>query len=90
MDVAVLGIGKMGGAIAGRLHDQGHALHLWNRTPARAEALGFGTVHATPAQAAADAEVVVSVLTGPEAVRQVYLGVHGSARGRWGPGLSWT
>jgi 3-hydroxyisobutyrate dehydrogenase len=78
MDVAVLGIGKMGAAIAGRLHDQGHALHLWNRTPARAEALGFGTVYATPAQAAADAEVVVSVLTGPDAVRQVYLEAQGA------------
>ncbi len=78
MDVAVLGTGKMGAAIAGRLHEQGHALHLWNRTPARAEALGFGSVYDTPAQAAADADVAVSVLTGPEAVRQVYLGAQGA------------
>ncbi len=78
MDVAMLGTGKMGGAIARRLHEQGHTVHLWNRTPARAEDMGIGTPHATPAQAAARGEVVVSVLTGTEAVRQVYLGEHGA------------
>jgi 3-hydroxyisobutyrate dehydrogenase len=78
MDVAMLGTGKMGGAIARRLHEQGHTVHLWNRTPDRAQDVGIGTLHATPAQAAAQAEVVLSVLTGTEAVRQVYLGEHGA------------
>jgi 3-hydroxyisobutyrate dehydrogenase-like beta-hydroxyacid dehydrogenase len=78
MDVAMLGTGKMGGAMARRLHEQGHTVHLWNRTPARAEEVGIGTLYATPAQAAARAEVVLSVLTGTEAVRQVYLGEHGA------------
>ncbi|MGD0381268.1 MAG: NAD(P)-dependent oxidoreductase [Acidimicrobiales bacterium] len=78
MDVAMLGTGKMGGAIARRLHEQGHTVHLWNRTPGRAQDVGIGTLHATPAQAAARAEVVLSVLTGTDAVREVYLGEHGA------------
>src|SRR5579863_5224962 len=78
MDVAILGTGKMGSAIARRLHEQGHTVHLWNRTPARAEALGIGATYATPVQAAVAAQVVLSVLTGTEAVRQVYLGDHGA------------
>jgi len=78
MDVAILGTGKMGSAIARRLHEQGHIVHLWNRTPGRAESLGIGTTYATPAQAAAPAQVVLSVLTGTEGVRQVYLGAHGA------------
>ena len=46
---------------------------------ARAEVLGIGTVarHAGPG-GATEAEVVLSVLTGTEAVRQVYLGEHGA------------
>jgi 3-hydroxyisobutyrate dehydrogenase-like beta-hydroxyacid dehydrogenase len=78
MDVAMLGTGKMGAAIARRLHEQGHAVHLWNRSPARAEVLDIGTVHATPAEAARAAGVVLSVLTGTEAVRAVYFGEHGA------------
>jgi len=74
----MLGTGKMGGAIARRVEAQGHALHLWNRSRARAEDLGFGTVHATPAEAASAADVVLSSLTGPEAVRDVYLGEDGA------------
>ncbi len=78
MDVAVLGTGKMGSAIARRLHEQGHTVHLWNRTPDRAEALGIGSIYATPEQAAGPAQVVLSILNGTEAVREVYLGEHGA------------
>ncbi|MGB8259754.1 MAG: NAD(P)-binding domain-containing protein, partial [Terracidiphilus sp.] len=39
MNLAFLGLGKMGQPMAQRLLDQGHALTVWNRTPARAEAL---------------------------------------------------
>ena len=37
MDVAIIGIGKMGRAIAERLASEGHNLTLWNRTAARAK-----------------------------------------------------
>lgn len=72
MRVAILGTGKMGAAIAGRLHDERHELYLWNRTRQRAEALDVGSVHDAPQQAVDAAEIVISVLTGPAAVREVY------------------
>jgi 3-hydroxyisobutyrate dehydrogenase-like beta-hydroxyacid dehydrogenase len=76
--IAILGTGKMGSAIADRLADSGFELILWNRTRARAEALGIGTVADTPAAAVRDADVVISNLTGPEAVRSTYLGPNGA------------
>ena len=79
MHVAILGTGKMGGAMARRLKAAGHELALWNRTRSRAEALGVGTVAATPAEAASRAEVVISILTDANAVRAAYLGADGAA-----------
>ena len=75
--VAVLGTGKMGGAMARRLKQSGFDLILWNRTPERAQNLNVGPVARTPVDAARKADVVLSSLTGPEAVREVYLGQHG-------------
>jgi 3-hydroxyisobutyrate dehydrogenase-like beta-hydroxyacid dehydrogenase len=80
MRVAILGTGKMGGAMARRLNSAGHELTLWNRTRKRAEALGVGKVAATPAEAVNDAEVVISSLTDAGAVRAAYLGDEGAAR----------
>ena len=68
----------MGSAIAARLSGTGFEIVLWNRTRSRAEALGFGTVEDTPAAAARDAEIVISSLTGPEAVLAAYLGPNGA------------
>jgi 3-hydroxyisobutyrate dehydrogenase-like beta-hydroxyacid dehydrogenase len=79
MRVAILGTGKMGSAMARRLESAGHDLVLWNRTRQRAEALGLGKVATTPAEAAQDAEVVLSILTDANAVRAAYLGEGGAA-----------
>jgi 3-hydroxyisobutyrate dehydrogenase-like beta-hydroxyacid dehydrogenase len=76
--IAILGTGKMGSAIAGRLADVGFELSVWNRTRERAEALGVGTVADTPATAVRDSDVVISNLTGAEAVRSTYLGPNGA------------
>jgi 3-hydroxyisobutyrate dehydrogenase-like beta-hydroxyacid dehydrogenase len=76
--IAVLGTGKMGSAIAARLSAAGFKVVLWNRTRARAEALGLGTVAQTPAAAVREADVVISSLTGPEAVRAAYLAPDGA------------
>jgi 3-hydroxyisobutyrate dehydrogenase len=62
----------MGAAAARRLAAAGFTLRLWNRTRERAAAVGAGTVAATPAEAVAGAEVAISILTGPAAVRAVY------------------
>jgi len=85
MRVAVLGTGKMGGAMARRLEAERHELTLWNRTRERAEALRVGRVAATPAEAAASADIVISMLTDADAVRAAYLGEKGvlkAARGQ--------
>jgi 3-hydroxyisobutyrate dehydrogenase-like beta-hydroxyacid dehydrogenase len=78
MKVAILGTGRMGGAMARRLHQQGFDLRLWNRTRQRAEQLGIGQVFDTPANAASEADVVISMLTDSPAVRQAYLGPNGA------------
>ncbi len=80
MQVAILGTGKMGGAIARRLEAEGHQLTLWNRTRKRAEALGVGRVTASPAEAVEHAEVVISILTDADAIRAAYLGQGGAVQ----------
>lgn len=75
--VAILGTGRMGGAMARRLAASGFDVVLWNRTRDKAEQLHLGRVAATPAEAARDAEVVISSLTNDAAVRDVYLGDSG-------------
>lgn len=76
--IALLGTGRMGSAIARRLASAGYELTVWDRTRAHAEALGTGQVVETPAAAARAAEIVISSLTGPEAVRAVYEGPAGA------------
>ncbi len=52
MRVAVLGTGKMGAAAIRRLAGQGFETLTWNRTRARAEAVGAGRVMDSPEAAA--------------------------------------
>ena len=78
--VAILGTGKMGGAMARRLVASDFDVTVWNRTPDKAQALHVGRVAATPADAARDADVVISSLTNEAAIRDVYLGEHGVLR----------
>src|SRR3954471_4944314 len=77
MKVAVLGLGAMGPPIAPRLEAAGFELTVYNRTPGPAEALP-ARVGATPAQAVAGADVVVSVLADGPAVEAVLLGAGGA------------
>ena len=76
--VAILGTGRMGSAIARRLAESGIDVTLWSRTRAHAESVGLGRVADTPAEAAGAADVVISSLTGADALRAVYLGHDGA------------
>ena len=76
--VAVLGTGKMGSAIATRISAAGFEVVVWNRTRSKAEALGLGQVVETPAEAVRHADIVISSLTGPEAVLAAYEGPAGA------------
>jgi 3-hydroxyisobutyrate dehydrogenase len=73
MKIAFLGLGRMGRELAAHLITDGHDVTVWNRTSSAADELvSTGAQRAvTPAQAVAGADVVVTVLFGPEAVREV-------------------
>ena len=75
--VAVLGTGKMGGAIARRLKTGGFEVSVWDRNKRKAEALDVGRVAGSPAEAVRGAEVAISSVTGPQAVREIYFGPAG-------------
>jgi 3-hydroxyisobutyrate dehydrogenase len=61
----------MGAAIAARLKAVGHDVRVWNRTSAKARALGFPVVE-SPKGLPEAAEVVISMLSDGGAVRAVY------------------
>jgi 3-hydroxyisobutyrate dehydrogenase-like beta-hydroxyacid dehydrogenase len=84
MRVAVLGMGRMGGALTRRLLGTGHAVVVWNRTAARATpVLHLGASLApTPADAAAGADGAVFLsLADDDAVRQTLMGSTGALDG---------
>ncbi|MGW5862377.1 NAD(P)-dependent oxidoreductase [Streptomyces sp. NPDC055239] len=71
--IAFLGLGHMGAPMARQLLAAGHPLTVWNRTAGKAESLvGAGArLAADPAGAVRDADVVITMLAGPDAVRAV-------------------
>jgi 3-hydroxyisobutyrate dehydrogenase len=73
MQVAVLGLGKMGEAIARRLLDAGHELAVWNRTAERASGLAAAgaRVLSSPREAWAAAEVCVTMVLDDRALVDV-------------------
>ena len=73
--VAMIGLGTMGAGIAERLLDQGFPVDVWNRTPGPAARLTErgATAHAMPEQAAARANVVLTMLPTGDAVKEVML-----------------
>jgi 3-hydroxyisobutyrate dehydrogenase-like beta-hydroxyacid dehydrogenase len=76
MKVGFIGLGNMGSGMARNLIKAGHTLNLFNRTRSRAEpfkALG-ATIAATPGEAAAGAEVVITMLADDAAVEDAVLG----------------
>lgn len=79
MNIAFLGLGKMGSPMARRLLEAGHQLTVWNRTQERAQPLiaAGATLAATPAQAAQNASVVLTMLFDDTANEQVLFGPEG-------------
>jgi 3-hydroxyisobutyrate dehydrogenase-like beta-hydroxyacid dehydrogenase len=82
-DVAVVGLGAMGSRIARRLLDAGHDLVVWNRTAGKAQPLveAGAVAAASPAGAAARAEVVLTMVADPAALRDVTEGEDGVVAG---------
>mgnify|MGYP003334310191 FL=1 len=79
MKIGVVGIGKMGAAIAERLLGQGHEVTVWNRTAAKTSALTKAGAFAakTPAELAGRCEIVLSILTDAAAIALAYNGADG-------------
>lgn len=79
--VAFIGLGVMGYPMAGHLAKAGHAVTVFNRTMARAQAWAAqygGDIAATPAAATAGAEVVFSCVGRDADLREVTLGKDGA------------
>lgn len=81
--VALLGLGIMGSGIARNLLKHGFPLHVYNRTREKAQPLLAEGAHwaDSPRAAAAQAEVVVSVVGDDAASRAVWLGPNGALAG---------
>jgi 3-hydroxyisobutyrate dehydrogenase len=74
--IALLGLGLMGMGMAGRLLDAGYPISVWNRTPGKAEPLVKRGAQAagSPREAAAGADLVLSMLSDVPVCRDVWLG----------------
>jgi len=86
--VGFIGLGIMGSRMAANLRRAGHDLVVFNRTRATADAWAQehgATVAGTPAEAAAEAEVVITMVVDGPQVEAVLLGedgvVHGAPAG---------
>src|SRR5581483_747935 len=81
--VAFLGLGLMGGGMAGRLLAEKFPVAVYNRSRQKAERLASlgAKVSATPREAAAGADVVIAMLSADEASRHVWLGADGALAG---------
>ena len=90
--VAFLGLGVMGGPMAGHLAQAGHQVTVYNRTPAKSQAwldefattpspLGAHAHAATPAAAAALADIVFCCVGNDADLRSVVLGPYGALAG---------
>jgi 3-hydroxyisobutyrate dehydrogenase len=89
MTVAVLGTGTMGAPIARNLLHAGFGVRVWNRTLAKAAVVGVDARRtATPGEAAAGADVLITMLADGAAVEQVMAGPTG-ALSMLGAGAIW-
>jgi len=80
MRIAFLGLGNMGGGMAGRLLAAGHSLAVFNRTATRAapfEKLG-ARIADSPRSAALQADIIIGMSADDESSRAMWLGTDGA------------
>jgi 3-hydroxyisobutyrate dehydrogenase len=89
--IAFIGTGVMGRSMAGHLMAAGHALHVFNRTKEKARPLldSGANWHPSAGSAAAQAEIIITMLGFPHDVEETYLGKGGIVE-RAGPGALLT
>lgn len=84
LDLAFIGLGVMGGPMAGHLVKAGHRVTVYNRNAARADAwvaANGGVAKPTPREAALDADIVFACVGNDDDLRQVTTGVDGAFAG---------
>lgn len=81
--IAFIGLGQMGAPMASNLLQQGHSLQVYDVNPQTVAALKTKGAQAasTPAQAARDAEFVITMLPNGDLVRSVLFGEQGVCEG---------
>jgi 3-hydroxyisobutyrate dehydrogenase len=79
LSIAFIGTGVMGRSMAGHLQQAGHPLHVYNRTREKASALveAGATWHDSAGAAAAQADVIITMLGFPVDVETTFLGAGG-------------
>ena len=77
--IGFIGLGNMGSRMARRLLDHGYHLEVYDRDPAKAEAIAAkgGVLAKNILELAHGVNVLISCLTNDEAVQSVYAGVEG-------------
>jgi 3-hydroxyisobutyrate dehydrogenase-like beta-hydroxyacid dehydrogenase len=88
MNIAFIGLGNMGSAMATNLIKAGHTLSVYNRTRARADELKpmGARVPSTPGEAVAGAEVAITMLADDHALESVVFGRTETGSGSTGSG----
>jgi len=84
LDLAFIGLGVMGGPMAGHLAKAGHKVTVYNRTASRAEAWAAangGKAQPTPCAAAQGADIVFACVGNDNDLRQVTMGERGAFAG---------
>jgi 3-hydroxyisobutyrate dehydrogenase len=83
MRVGVVGVGRMGAAIAAHLIDVGHEVTVWNRTPDKIKPLTASGAKsaASPAELANSVEATITILLDRNAIASVYDGPSGLLAG---------
>jgi 3-hydroxyisobutyrate dehydrogenase-like beta-hydroxyacid dehydrogenase len=81
--VGLIGLGLMGRPMGANLLKAGYALTVWNRTPARAEGLvkQGAKLAGSARQAAAGADVLLTIVSDPPALEEVLWGPRGAMEG---------
>ncbi len=79
MRIGVLGLGTMGGPLANNLRKAGYAVTVWNRTPAKAEALvkKGASLARTPRECATGQDLVLTCLADEKVLESVLDGADG-------------
>lgn len=79
MKIGIIGLGRMGSALATRLQGCGHDLVVWNRTPEKAKSFveAGGVLADSPAAVVEQSEAIITCLLDEKALEAVFNGDQG-------------